>query len=38
MKQLNMDEEPHFSAKDLYFQNYGITKEREDLKLTFKVS
>jgi predicted adenylyl cyclase CyaB len=36
MKILNLVDEQPFSAKDLYYDLYGITKSREDSDLTFK--
>ena len=35
MKKLNLVDEPTFTAKDLYFNMYGITKDRPDIELTF---
>ncbi len=35
MKQLGLKEEPNFVAKDLYWELYGITKDRKDGDLTF---
>lgn len=35
MKKLNVVDEPIFSAKDLYYDVYGITKDRPDFSLTF---
>lgn len=35
MKTLELLEEPHFTAKDLYLEQYGITKDRKDGSLTF---
>jgi predicted adenylyl cyclase CyaB len=36
MKLLDVNEEEDFTAKDLYFKYYGITKDRKDGTLTFK--
>ncbi len=35
MKKLELFEEPHFTSKDLYLEQYGITKDRKDGSLTF---
>ena len=35
MKKLNLNEEEKFTAKDLYWIHYGITKERPDVDLSF---
>ncbi len=35
MKKLGLEEEENFTAKDLYWVHYGITKERKDNDLTF---
>ena len=38
MKILNLPDEDQFSAKDLYYDLYGILKNREDSDLTFKTA
>ena len=35
MKKLGLNEENNFTAKDLYFEQYGITKDRKDASLSF---
>ena len=35
MKNLNLELESKFNAKDLYYLEYGMTKERPDNDLTF---
>ena len=35
MKKLNLESESKFNAKDLYYLEYGISKERPDNDLTF---
>ncbi len=35
MKKLGLNDEENFTAKDLYFQHYGITKDRKDASLNF---
>lgn len=35
MKILGLSDEPRFIGKDLYFEHYGITKDRPDDDLTF---
>lgn len=36
MKVLGLEEEPSFSASDLYFEEYGISKSRPEEDLTFE--
>lgn len=36
MKNLNLESESKFNAKELYYQEYGISKERPDNDLTFE--
>lgn len=35
IKKLGLNDEANFTAKDLYFEQYGITKERKDTSLNF---
>ena len=35
MKKLNLESENKFNSKDLYYLEYGMTKERPDDNLTF---
>ena len=34
-KKLGLNEENNFTTKDLYFEQYGITKDRKDASLSF---
>lgn len=36
MKKLGLNDEANFTAKDLYFEQYGITKDRKDASLTYQ--
>ena len=35
MKKLGLEDESKFTAKDLYYELYGISKDRKDSDLTF---
>ncbi len=36
MKKLGLNDEANFTAKDLYFEQYGVTKDRKDTSLTYQ--
>jgi adenylate cyclase class IV len=38
MEMLHLNNEPNFGSKDLYWEEYGITKDRPDVDLTFETA